>query len=154
MGSLEVTGPLELAASPASGADLNAAVVGPRGQLGHPGMWLRVQGWPCARVAGSRCPVGPRGSARASYWVDGRVWAPAAGGRRLHLPSGPGWTRARMLQLSRRATRRRCGKAWHESRVAVGSCTDSLPLGRCDLGKPRRRSNLGRIVAVLRWEFC
>lgn len=54
---------------------------GPRGgQPGRPGLWVRVQGRPHAGLAGNRCPLGPRGSARAGDPADGRVWAPVVGG--------------------------------------------------------------------------
>lgn len=71
--------------------------------------------------------------------------------------SGPGRTRARMVQLSRRAIPRCCGRAWIGSRVAVGSRSGSDP-GELRSGKTAPNlsfpfpSNRGRRVSVFCWK--
>lgn len=135
-------GPLELAASLASRAVLNAAVEEPAGRAAGTPRYVApdagaVSGKGGGDLVAARTPrVSAGGVTRRTAGCGHRLWGAAARGL---TPSVPGGTRARMAQLSRRAT-------WHgEEELRVRETwvhVPALPLWSCGLGKPRRTSFL------------
>lgn len=128
-------GPPELAASPASRAGPDAALVGPAGRAAGTPRYV-APGAGAASCKGGAESVSARtpGVSAAGYRADGRVWAPVVGGGGAGTCALRTWPdpcpRGSTFQTCYPAL---CGRAW---RVRVLA----LPLRSCDLGKPRRTS--------------
>lgn len=136
-------GPLELAASLAGRAVPDAAVEEPAGRTAGTPRYVAAGAEAVSRKGGGEL-VAARTPRVSAGGVDQAAGRPAGCGHRLWgaaapglTPSVPGGTRARMAQLSRRATRH-CGEELGVRETWVHVL--ALPLWSCGLGKPRRAS--------------
>jgi hypothetical protein len=129
-------GPPELAASPVSGAELDAAVDRPARRAAETPRYVAPGAGAASRNGGGESVAARilRVSQRRQTTRRPAGVGTGCGGRR-RWDSGPRGTRARMAQLSRLATRScREGLAVGEPWVHV----PVPPLGNCGLGQPHR----------------